>query len=76
MKRGVDEKTLAGCAAAAGIELPLLSSFGRTALVRPGVVFGFAAFSEKQIRSAVRKLARALRAATRPGFVDRLLGRA
>jgi GntR family transcriptional regulator / MocR family aminotransferase len=76
LKRGVDEKTLAGCAAAAGIELPLLSSFGRTALVRPGVVFGFAAFSEKQIRSAVRKLARALRAATRPGLVDRLLGRA
>jgi GntR family transcriptional regulator / MocR family aminotransferase len=76
LKRGIDEEMVADCAAAAGVELPLISSFGRTALVRPGVVFGFAAFPEKQIRSAVRKLARALRAATRPGFVDRLLGRA
>jgi GntR family transcriptional regulator/MocR family aminotransferase len=75
LKRGVDEQAVANCAAAAGVELPLLSSFGRTALVRPGVVFGFAAFSERQIRSAVRKLARALLGTTRPRFLDRLVRR-
>jgi GntR family transcriptional regulator / MocR family aminotransferase len=79
LKRGLDEHVVANCAAAAGVELPLLSSFGRTALMRPGVVFGFASFSEKQIRRAVKKLARSLRSKagsriTRPGFLDRLMG--
>jgi GntR family transcriptional regulator / MocR family aminotransferase len=60
LRRGVDEDTVATCAATAGIELPLLSSYGNTALVRPGVVFGFAAFTDKRIRQTVRKLADAL----------------
>lgn len=60
LKRGVDEQVVANAATSAGIELPLLSHFGRTALLRPGVVFGFAGFSEKQIRRAVRRLRRAL----------------
>jgi hypothetical protein len=60
-------------AARAGIEAPLLSRFGRTALLRPGIVFGFAPFSEKQIRRAVRRLRRALEAAIRPGIIRRLL---
>ena len=76
LKRGVEEQVVAHCAAAAGVDLPLLSSFGRTALMRPGVVFGFAAFSEKQIRRAVQKLGRRLRASMRPRFLDRLMGRA
>jgi DNA-binding transcriptional MocR family regulator len=72
---------VACCAAEEGVELPMLSSFGRTALMRPGVVFGFAAFSEKQIRSAAQKLGRALRSKAsadigRPGLLGRLLGRA
>ena len=81
LKRGVDEHVVAHCAAAAGVELPLLSSFGRTALMRPGVVFGFASFSEKQIRRAVQKLGGALRSkaaygGARPSFLGRLMGRA
>jgi GntR family transcriptional regulator / MocR family aminotransferase len=73
LKRGVDEQLVASCAARAGIEAPLLSQFGRTALLRPGIVFGFAPFSEKQIRRAVGHLRRALEAAIRPGIVRRLL---
>jgi GntR family transcriptional regulator / MocR family aminotransferase len=64
LKRGVDEQVVADCATRAGIEVPLLSQFGRTALLRPGVLFGFAAFSEKQIRRAVGKLRRRLEGAT------------
>jgi GntR family transcriptional regulator / MocR family aminotransferase len=81
LKRGVDEHAVANCAAVAGVELPVLSSFGRTALMRPGVVFGFASFSENQIRRAVKKLGRRLRAkaasgVARPSLLDRLMGRA
>jgi GntR family transcriptional regulator/MocR family aminotransferase len=81
LKRGVDEQAVTHCAAAAGVELPVLSSFGRTALLRPGVVFGFASFSERQIRGAVKKLASALRSkaasgVVRRGLLGRLMGRA
>lgn len=76
LKRGVEEQVVAECAARAGVELPVLSCFGRTALLRPGVVFGFAAFSEKQIRRAVRKLRRALEGSMRPRLVSRLFDRA
>jgi GntR family transcriptional regulator / MocR family aminotransferase len=61
LARGLEENVVLACAATAGIELPLVSSFGKTALVRPGVVFGFASFSEKMIRQAVRTLGQALR---------------
>jgi DNA-binding transcriptional MocR family regulator len=61
LARGLEENVVSACAAAAGIELPLVSSFGKTALVRPGVVFGFASFSEKMIRQTVRTLGQALR---------------
>ncbi|HEX3681115.1 MAG TPA: PLP-dependent aminotransferase family protein [Bryobacteraceae bacterium] len=81
LKRGVDEQAVTHCAAAAGVELPVLSNFGRTALMRPGVVFGFASFSEKQIRRAAKKLGSALRSkavssVARPGLLGRLMGRA
>lgn len=62
LARGLDEKTVANSAASAGIELPLLSSYGRTALVRPGVLFGFASFTEKKIRQTIHRLGQALRA--------------
>ena len=80
LRRGVDEPLVTTCAAEAGVELPVLSTFGRTALMRPGVVFGFAAFNEKQIRGATQKLGRALRSkasvgAARSGLLGRLLGR-
>ena len=82
LKRGLDEQAVANCAETAGVELPLLSKFGHTALMRPGVVFGFAAFSEKQIRRAVRRLRSALRSKkaasglTQTGLLSRLLRRA
>jgi GntR family transcriptional regulator / MocR family aminotransferase len=84
LARGLDESVVANGAARAGIELPLLSSFGRTALVRPGVVFGFASFSERMIRNTISRFGLALKApqkypalpaagfASRPGFFQRL----
>jgi GntR family transcriptional regulator/MocR family aminotransferase len=62
LARGLDESVVANGAARAGIELPLLSSYGRTALVRPGVVFGFASFSERIIRETIQRFAQALKA--------------
>jgi GntR family transcriptional regulator/MocR family aminotransferase len=87
LARGLDEDVVANGAARAGIELPLLSSFGKTALTRPGVVFGFASFSERMIRQTVERFGQALRspqkfpalpsaptlAPPRPSFFQRLL---
>jgi GntR family transcriptional regulator/MocR family aminotransferase len=61
LARGLDETTVANAAAGAGIELPVLSSYGRTAMVRPGVLFGFASFTEKKIRQTIQRLGQALR---------------
>jgi GntR family transcriptional regulator/MocR family aminotransferase len=61
LARGLEEEWVTSSAAQAGIELPLLSTFGKTALMRPGVVFGFAAFSEKIIRQTVKSLGDMLR---------------
>ncbi|PWU05490.1 MAG: PLP-dependent aminotransferase family protein, partial [Terriglobia bacterium] len=44
-------------AAAAGIIAPALSSYVIHARIRPGLRLGYAAFSERQIREGVRKLA-------------------
>lgn len=87
LARGLDENVVANGAARAGIELPLLSSFGKTAMVRPGVVFGFASFSERMIRQTIERFGLALRTpqkfpalpsaptltAPRPSFFQRLL---
>jgi GntR family transcriptional regulator / MocR family aminotransferase len=62
LARGLEENVVANGAARAGIELPMLSSFGRTALVRPGVVFGFASFSERMIRGTIERFGHALKA--------------
>jgi GntR family transcriptional regulator / MocR family aminotransferase len=61
LARGLEEGVVANGAARAGVELPMLSSFGRTALVRPGVVFGFASFGEKMIQETVRRFSHALK---------------
>jgi GntR family transcriptional regulator/MocR family aminotransferase len=63
LNRNVDEDLVTECAEKTGVELPLLSTFGKTALVRPGVVFGFASFSEAKIRQSVKALGKALRSA-------------
>ena len=61
LNRNLDENRIADCANSTGLELPPLSAFGKTALVRPGVVFGFASFSEEKIRQSIRALGQALR---------------
>lgn len=66
LSRGLDESVVSNCAASAGVELPLVSSFGRTALVRPGVIFGFASYSEKMIRQTVALLGQTLRSPQPP----------
>ena len=76
LKRGLEEQAIAACAASADVQVRPLSGFGRTALLRPGVVFGFASFTEKQIGGAVKRLGRALRSATRPSLLQKLVGRA
>ena len=87
LARGLDENVVANGAARAGIELPMLSSYGKTAMVRPGVVFGFASFSERMIRQTIERFGQALRtpqkfpalpsapalAPPRPSFFQRLL---
>jgi len=63
LDRKVDEDMFAECAEKTGLDVPLLSTFGKTALVRPGVVFGFAPFSEIKIRQSISALGKALRTA-------------
>ncbi|MBV9760143.1 MAG: PLP-dependent aminotransferase family protein [Acidobacteriaceae bacterium] len=75
LKRGIDEQAVVQSASGAQVDVRPLSSFGRTALLRPGVVFGFAGSSEKQIAAAVKRFARTLRGAARPNFLQRLVGR-
>ncbi len=58
--RGWDEREVASIALAAGIDLMPLGSFGKTALQRPGVVIGLAAWQEDEIRRATARLAMAL----------------
>ena len=61
LPRGIDDRSAARVAAAAGINTIPLSSFYRGPHKRSGLMLGFAAFSEPELRSGARKLARALR---------------
>jgi GntR family transcriptional regulator/MocR family aminotransferase len=61
LARGLDEEFVKNSAAQAAVELPLISTYGRTALVRPGVLFGFASYGEQKIRETIQRLAQALR---------------
>ncbi len=60
LDRGWDEREVTSTALAAGIDLMPLTSFGKTALTRPGVVIGLAAWQEDEIRRATSRLAMAL----------------
>ena len=60
--RGWDEDEVASAGLAAGLEITPLGAYGRTALLRPGVVLGFAAWTEEEIRRAATRLLLALRA--------------
>ena len=76
LNRNIEEDLVAECAEKAGLDLPLLSSFGKTALVRPGVVFGFAPFSENKIRQSISALGKALRSAQKARLRQRRKERA
>lgn len=60
--RGWDEDEVASAGLAAGLEITPLGAYGHTALLRPGVVLGFATWNEEEIRRAATRLALALRA--------------
>jgi GntR family transcriptional regulator / MocR family aminotransferase len=62
LRRTWEEEEVASAAIAAGLELTPLGAFGKTALMRPGVVFGFSAFTEEEMQKAVARLVLALRA--------------
>jgi GntR family transcriptional regulator/MocR family aminotransferase len=61
LARGLDEEFVKNSAAQAAVELPLVSTYGRTGLVRPGVLFGFASYGEQKIRETIQRLGQALR---------------
>jgi len=62
LPQGIDDRSVAQLAAAEGVDTAPLSGFYRGSGKRSGLMLGFAAFSAPELRSGVRKLARALRA--------------
>ena len=62
LPQGIDDRSAARFAATEGVDTARLSSFYRGPSKRSGLMLGFAAFSEPELRSGARKLARALRA--------------
>jgi GntR family transcriptional regulator / MocR family aminotransferase len=57
---GVDDRAVASAAREFGLFTPALSSYGIEPHPRSGLLLGFAAFDEDQIRAGVRRLASAL----------------
>jgi len=62
LPQGTDDRAAARLATAEGVDTVPLSGFYREPGKRSGLMLGFAAFSEPELRSGARKLARALRA--------------
>jgi GntR family transcriptional regulator / MocR family aminotransferase len=60
--RAWEEEGVVSAAAAAGLDLTPLGAYGTTGLMRPGVVFGFSAFTPEELQKAAARLAQALRA--------------
>jgi GntR family transcriptional regulator/MocR family aminotransferase len=60
--RSWEEEGVTSAATAAGLDLTPLSAYGTTGLMRPGVVFGFSAFTPEELQNAAGRLASALRA--------------
>ncbi|SRR6266508_4807268 len=56
---GVDDMVAAQQAGAHMVDVPLLSAYYSAAVPRGGVLLGYAAFSESDIRADVQRLARA-----------------
>jgi GntR family transcriptional regulator/MocR family aminotransferase len=57
LPRGASDRDVSGRAAGAGIIAPPLSAYAIEALIRPGLMLGYAALPARQIREGVRKLA-------------------
>ena len=62
LRRAWGEEEVTSAAISAGLELTPFGAYGTTALMRPGVVFGFSAFTTEELHKAVARLALALRA--------------
>ncbi|MGA7411120.1 MAG: PLP-dependent aminotransferase family protein, partial [Bryobacteraceae bacterium] len=60
--RSWEEEEVTSAAAASGLDLTPLGAYGTTGLMRPGVVFGFSAFTPEELQKAIARLALALRA--------------
>ncbi len=61
LPQGVDDRSAARLAAVEGVETTPLSRFYQGPGKQNGLMLGFAAFNEPELRNGVRKLARALR---------------
>lgn len=68
LRRTWEEGEVTSAAAAAGLDLTPLGAYGTTGLMRPGVVFGFSAFTPEELQKAVARLALALRARRHAGL--------
>jgi GntR family transcriptional regulator/MocR family aminotransferase len=60
LQKGTDDRKLVHRATAAGVSTMPLTAFYRGAGRKPGLILGYAGYSEKAIREGVRKLAQAL----------------
>jgi GntR family transcriptional regulator/MocR family aminotransferase len=56
LKKGIDDKEVAQRAAALGLSVRPVSMYARVPLARGGLVLGYAAFSDEEIDSGVRRL--------------------
>lgn len=62
---GVDDRLVSRYAADQGLEVPALSAYGMLPQRRGGLVLGYAAIEEPQIRAGIQRLADVLRSALR-----------
>ena len=60
MPEGTDDREASRRAAARGVETAPLAAYGIEAVLRPGLLLGYAAVSEEEIREGARWLAEAL----------------
>ena len=61
LPRGMDDRAASQAAMEYGVEAPALSSYAIEPQPRPGLLLGFAAFSTREIREGVTRLAAALK---------------
>jgi GntR family transcriptional regulator / MocR family aminotransferase len=61
LPEGVDDQAISRQAAAYTVEAPALSSYAQAPLRRGGLLLGYAAFSQAEIYTGIRRLAAALR---------------